>query len=143
MPAANYSTIVPSPPDAVFAFIANGENARSWRPGVLDIKLVSGNGVGAAYAQGVRGPGGRRIAADYEVTAFEPPHRLAFRATAGPVRPEGEYRVEAAPEGSRVTFTLSAQLGGIKGLLMGRSVQKTMDEEVRSLDRLAEAMKAG
>ena len=83
MPAATYSTIVPSPPDAVFAFIANGENARSWRPGVLDIKLVSGSGVGAAYAQGVRGPGGRRIAADYEVTAFEPPHRLAFRRDGG------------------------------------------------------------
>ena len=143
MPAATYSTIVPSPPDAVFAFIANGENARSWRPGVLDIKLVSGSGAGAAYAQGVRGPGGRRIAADYEVTAYEPPHRLAFRATAGPVRPEGEYRVEAAPEGSRVTFTLSAELGGIKGLLMGRSVQKTMDEEVHTLDRIAGAMAAG
>src|SRR6185436_14296336 len=125
MPSATYSTIVPSPPEAVFAFIANGENARSWRPGVLDIKLVSGSGLGAAYAQGVRGPGGRRIAADYEVTAFEPPHRLAFRATAGPVRPEGEYRVEAAPGGSRVTFSLSAELGGIKGLLMGRSVQTT------------------
>ena len=143
MPAATYSTIVPSTPDAVFAFIANGENARSWRPGVLDIKLVSGSGVGAAYAQGVRGPGGRRIAADYEVTAFEPPHRLAFRATAGPVRPEGEYRVEVAPEGSRVTFSLSADLGGIKGLLMGRSVHKTMDEEVHTLDRIAGAMAAG
>ena len=143
MPAATYSTIVPSPPEAVFAFIANGENARSWRPGVLDIKLVSGSGVGAAYAQGVRGPGGRRIAADYEVTAFEPPHRLAFRATAGPVRPEGEYRLEAAPEGTRVTFSLSAELGGIKGLLMGRSVQKTMDEEVHTLDRIAGAMAAG
>ena len=142
MPAASFSTIVASPPDAVFAFIADGENARSWRPGVLDIKLVSGSGVGAAYAQGVRGPGGRRIAADYEVTAYEPPKRLAFRATAGPVRPEGEYRVEAAPEGSRVTFSLSAELGGIKGLLMGRSVQKTMDEEVRSLDRIAGAMAA-
>ena len=143
MPAASYSTIVPSPPEAVFAFIADGENARSWRPGVLDIKLVAGSGVGAAYAQGVRGPGGRRIAADYEVTAYEPPRRLAFRATAGPVRPEGEYRVEAAPEGSRVTFSQTAELGGIKGLLMGRSVQKTMDEEVRSLDRIAGAMTAG
>ncbi|HEY4188961.1 MAG TPA: SRPBCC family protein [Candidatus Limnocylindrales bacterium] len=140
MPSASHSTVVPAPPEAVFAFIADGENARSWRPGVLDIKLVSGSGVGAAYAQGVRGPGGRRIAADYEITTFEPGRRLAFRATAGPVRPEGTYTLEAVPGGTRIDFALSAELGGLKGLLMGRSVQSTMNSEVASIDRIADAM---
>jgi uncharacterized protein YndB with AHSA1/START domain len=142
MPSSNHSTIVPAPPEAVFAFIADGENARSWRPGVLDIKHVSGSGVGAAFAQGVRGPGGRRIAADYEITEFEPGKKLAFRATAGPVRPVGAYTLAAVPGGTKVDFELRAELGGLKGLFMGRSVQSTMDSEVAAIDRIAAAMSA-
>jgi uncharacterized protein YndB with AHSA1/START domain len=140
MPSARHNVMVPAPPEAVFAFIADGENARTWRPGVLDVKHVSGAGLGATYTQGVKGPGGRRIAADYEITAFEPPRRLAFRATAGPVRPEGQYVLAAAPGGTAVTFSLSVELGGLKKLLLGGSVQKTMDAEVRAIERLATAM---
>jgi len=140
MPAATHTVTIPAPPDAVFAFLADGENAPSWRPGVLDIKHVSGSGVGAAYAQGVKGPGGRRIAADFEVTAYDPPHRLAFRATAGPVRPDGEYVLEPAPGGTTLTFSLHADLSGLKGLILGRSVQTTMDSEVHSIERIPAAM---
>ena len=32
---------------------------------------------------------GRPIPADFEIVQFEPGKRLAFRVTAGPVRPEG------------------------------------------------------
>ena len=143
MPSSSHSTIVPAPPEAVFAFIADGENAKAWRPGVLDIKHVSGSGVGATYAQGVRGPGGRRIAADYEITEYEPGRRLAFRATAGPVRPVGAYTLTPTPGGTKLDFELTAALGGIKGMLMGRSVQSTMDAETAAIDRIAAAMGAG
>lgn len=120
----------------VFAFVADGENAMQWRPGVLDIQHLSGEGMGAVYRQGVKGPGGRRIAADYEVTAFEPNRRLAFRAIAGPVRPEGEYRFVESGDQTTVTFSLEATLTGWKRLLMGRAVQSTMESEVHSLDAL-------
>jgi carbon monoxide dehydrogenase subunit G len=142
MPSSSHSTIVPAPPDVVFAFIADVENAKAWRPGVLDITRTSGSGLGATYAQGVRGPGGRRIAADYEITGYEPGHRLAFRATAGPVRPIGTYTLEAVPDGTKLTFELSAELSGLKGLLMGRSVQSTMNSEAAAIDRIATAMGA-
>jgi uncharacterized protein YndB with AHSA1/START domain len=143
MPSSSHSTIVPAPPDAVFAFIADGEKAMTWRQGVLDIKRTAGSGLGATYAQGVRGPGGRRIAADYEITEYEPGQRLAFRATAGPVRPTGAYTLEAVPGGTKVTFDLTAELTGLKALFMGRSVQSTMNSEVKSIERIASAMSAG
>jgi uncharacterized protein YndB with AHSA1/START domain len=140
MLAATHSTTIPETPDAVFAFVADGETAPRWRSGVLDITRVSGTGAGTVYKQGTKGPGGRRVDADYEVTTYEPPRRLAFRVIAGPVRPVGEYVFEAVPEGTRLTFSLSAELGGLKRVLMGSMVQSTMNAEVLAIERIAEVM---
>jgi carbon monoxide dehydrogenase subunit G len=38
--------------------------------------------------------------------------------------------------GTRLTFSLDAELGGIQRLLMSGAVQKTMDAEVKTLDNL-------
>jgi uncharacterized protein YndB with AHSA1/START domain len=124
------------PVNEVFAFIADGLNGPKWRSGITDIALVSGSGVGATYKQGVKGPGGRRVDADYRVTAYEPNSRLAFEAIAGPVRPTGEYILEPVADGTRLTFVLQAELGGIKRLLMSGAVQKTMDAEVEATEKL-------
>ena len=140
MPSATNTVTIARPPGVVFAFVSDGLNAPKWRSGVLDIALVSGSGVGAEWKQGVKGPGGRRIDADYVITAYEPGRRLAFRATAGPVRPTGDFTLEAVPEGTNLTFSLDAELAGIKKLLMGGQVQKTMDAEVAALARLKEVV---
>jgi len=136
MPTASSTVTINRPPAEVFDFVADGTTATKWRPGVLDVALVSGSGLGAQYKQGVRGPGGRRVDADYKVTAFVPAQRLAFAATAGPVRPTGEYVLEAVADGTQITFSLKADLGGLKGLLMGRAVQSSMDAEVGALATL-------
>jgi uncharacterized membrane protein len=142
MPSAQHSVSIRRPVSEVFAFVADGENAMRWRPGVLDVSHQSGEGLGAIYRQGVKGPGGRRIAADYEITAFEPDRRIAFRAIAGPVRPTGEYRFAAEGDGATVSLALDATLTGWKRLLMGRAVQSTMDAEVRNLDTLKSILEA-
>lgn len=134
MPAARHTVSIAEPASKVFAFLANGGNATSWRPGVLDIKHESGEGVGAIYRQGVKGPGGRRIAADYEITVFEPNTKLAFRAIAGPVRPVGEYLLEEAGGSTTLTFSLEAEVSGIKKLFMAGMVQRTMDAEVGAIE---------
>lgn len=142
MPSATHSVSIRRPIGEVFAFVADGTNAKSWRPGVLDVSHASGEGRGAVYRQGVKGPGGRRIAADYEVTAFEPNRRLAFHAIAGPVRPSGEYRFAQAGDGTTVSLSLEATLTGWKRLLMGRAVQSSMDAEVRNLETLKSILEA-
>jgi uncharacterized protein YndB with AHSA1/START domain len=142
MPAAERTITINRTPAETFAFVADGRNGPKWRSGVLDVDLVSGSGKGAIYRQGVRGPGGRRISADYEVTAFEPDRRIAFRAIAGPVRPDGSFVVAPAGEGSNLTFSLSAELGGLKRLLMGGAVQSTMDAEMKALDTLKALLEA-
>jgi uncharacterized protein YndB with AHSA1/START domain len=139
--AAN-EVVVERPPAAVFAFLGDAENDRAWRPGVLDIERVAGDGpgAGARYRQGVKGPGGRRIDADVETTAYEPDHLIAFRATAGPVRPEGRY--ELVPEdggATRVRFALTAELRGLK-VAMAPAVRRTMAGEVGHLEKLKQVL---
>lgn len=142
MPSAEHSVSVKRPVSEVFGFVADGENAMRWRSGVLDVARQSGEGLGAIYRQGVKGPGGRRIAADYEVTAFEPDHQIAFRAIAGPVRPTGEYRFTSEGGGTIVSLVLEATVTGWKRLVMGRVVQSTMESEVRNLDTLKQILES-
>jgi uncharacterized membrane protein len=142
VPTAKHSVIVKRPIAEVFAFMSDGENCPQWRSGVLDIKRVSGEGLGTRYAQGVRGPMGRRIAADYEISAYEPNDRIEFQTTAGPVRPHGRYDFETLDGGTRLTFTLEAELTGFRKLLMGSMVQRTMDAEVAALDAVKRLLEA-
>lgn len=136
MPAAARSIVINRAVDDVWTFVTDGANATRWRSGVLDLSKVSGSGVGEIWKQGVKGPGGRRIDADYEITAWAPGSRMAFRAIAGPVRPTGEYGFEQQDGGTRLSFSLDAQLSGLKKLLMGGAVQSTMNSEMAALDRL-------
>jgi uncharacterized membrane protein len=142
MAQARHFVTIKRPVDAVFAFIADGERCPEWRAGVLDIKKTSGDGVGATYSQGVSGPMGRRVAADYFITAFEPNRRIEFQTVAGPVRPHGRYDFEAVDGGTKLTFELDARVGGIRGLLMGSMVRRTMDAEVRALDNVKRTLEA-
>jgi uncharacterized membrane protein len=135
VPSAENSVVIDKPRSEVFAFVADHENDPKWRPGVADIKRASGEGQGAVYTQGMKGPMGRRIDADFEVTAYQPDTLLAFRTLAGPVRPEGSFRFEDADGGTRITFSLNASLGGAKKL-MTPMVAKSMRSEVAALDNL-------
>ena len=140
MPSASHSVTINRPASEVFAFVADGENAPRWRTGVLDIQRVSGQGVGAVYRQGVRGPGGRRIAADYEITSYQPDTLIAFRTIAGPVRTTGESRLEEVGGATTLRMSLRADLAGVKRLLMSGMVQKTMNAEVAAIDNLKRIM---
>lgn len=140
MPSAKRSITISRPIADVFAYVADGENGREWRSANIEIKHESGEGVGATYSQTVPGPMGRRIRADYEITDYDAPNRLAFKAIAGPVRPTGEYRLAKAGDGTKVTFSLDAKLSFLKRLLMSRSVQKSMDVEMSSLDKLKKVL---
>ena len=143
MPSAQHTVIIDRPPEAVFAYVLDGEKCPEWRSHVLDIKRLSGDGsVGTTYAQGVGGPMGRRIAADYEVTVCEPNRLLEFRTITGPARPHGRFEVAPEGSGSRLTLSLDANMKGLAALFLSGMVQKTMDSEVRNIERIKEILEA-
>ena len=99
MPSASNSITIERPAADVFAYVADGMNGPKWRPGILDIDLASGSGLGAIYRQGVKGPGGRRIAADHRyLDALE--HGAPFedpRLTQDWLRAKHERQLRQAP----------------------------------------------
>jgi carbon monoxide dehydrogenase subunit G len=142
MPRAENSPTIDRPPDEVFGFLANAENDVKWRPRVRDISRASGTGgVGTRYRQGMRGPLGRRILADIEITEHRPNEVIGFRGLNGPVRPAGRYEIEGADGGSRVRFVLEAEVRGVKKL-MAPMVQKAMNGEVSALDNLKRVLES-
>ena len=143
MPQAQRTVTIKRPVEAVFAYVADGEKCPQWRPGVVDIRRLSGDGgVGTTYQQGVSGPMGRRIAADYEITKSEPNRIIEFQTITGPARPHGRYEFESVDGGTRLTFALDAELTGLRKLLMDSMVRKTMESEVATLDKLKGVLEA-
>ena len=143
MPNAQRTIVIGRSPADVFAFFADPANDRSWRPHVKEIRADGAPGVGRRVHQVVEGPMGRGIAADIEVTAYDVPTRYAFQVVAGPARPRGEFRFIETATGTEVHFSLSADLGGLKGLLLSRPVQASMDGEMASLDTAKRVIEAG
>jgi uncharacterized protein YndB with AHSA1/START domain len=143
MPSAERTIVIDRPPDQVFAFFTDPANDRAWRPHVKEIAARGPAGVGSTIHQVVEGPGGRGIAADIEVTEFDPPSRYAFRVTAGPARPIGEFRFAPSGAGTSVMFSLRADLGFLKGLVLSRPVQSSMDGEMAALDQAKALIEAG
>lgn len=134
MPSAQRTIVIDRGPDQVFAFFADPANDQKWRPHVKEIVAEGAAGVGSRIHQVVEGPGGRGIAADIEVIAYEPPRRYAFQVVAGPARPRGEFLFVPSGNGTEVRFSLGAELGGFKKLLLSRPVQTSMDGEMAALD---------
>lgn len=140
--AANDITIA-RPVDEVFAFFANPENDPRWRPGLVKITHVSGDGVGARYAQQLKGPGGAPIKTETEVVGLDPPRRIEFTTVKGFIQPSGRFLFSEAAGGTTVRFELEVELGALKGLLMGPMVQKTMASEVGNLSRAKDVLERG
>jgi len=143
MPEAHRTIVIGRSPDAVFAFFTDPNNDPRWRPIVKKIAADGPVRVGSVVHQVVTGPGGRgSFPADYEVTAYEPPSRFAFRVIKGPVRPVGEYRFAPAGSGTEVSFSITAELGLITKLFLGKQVQNSMDLDVAALDKAKELVES-
>jgi carbon monoxide dehydrogenase subunit G len=143
MPSAQRVILIRTTAEAAFAFFADPANDLRWRPGVKEISAVGAPGVGGKVHQVVAGPVGRGIAADIEITAYDPPTHYAFSVIAGPARPKGEFRISPRASGVDVTFSLDAELGGWKKLLLGGPVQSSMDGEMAALDKAKALLEDG
>lgn len=139
MPEESNTVTIARPLAVVFAFLADAENDKQWRSGVIEIAKTGGQGVGTTYRQVVSGPGGRRVDADLEITGFQPDQRIAFKTTKGPVRPTGSYELGADNGDTQVTFRLEVQLSGLQKL-MAPMVSRAIKSEVAALEVLKQTL---
>ncbi|MEU1430738.1 SRPBCC family protein [Nocardia sp. NPDC005746] len=144
MPAATRTVTIARPIDHVFAFFADTTNSARWRSGVKEITAEGEPAVGTIYRQTVSGLGGRGIPADVEITEYLPNRAVVLHGIAGPLRPTVTYTfVPVGEAATEVTFSLWAQLSGLKKLFMSGPVQKTMTAEVSGLDRARTLLETG
>ena len=124
------------PVEQVFEFVLDGVNNPLWRPSVVDIKQLAEKpyGVGSAFKQGLKGPGGR-IDGDYQITECKSNEVIRFQVTAGPARPTGVYHFESDGKSTSVTFILDFQAKGL-AKLMEPMIQSSMKGEVGTLANL-------
>lgn len=142
MAHAEHSVTVHRPIGEVFAFLADGMNEPKWRPEVITIRRVSGTGLGAVYAQTMKGPAGRKIAGDFRITRYDEPTRMDFEVIAGPARPTGTYILRDTGSGStEVTFSMDLKPRGLM-MLMTPMLNRVVKAEVGNLDHLAAALGA-
>ncbi|HLX58650.1 MAG TPA: SRPBCC family protein [Ktedonobacteraceae bacterium] len=143
MAHAESTITIHRPVDEVFEFVLDGTNNPKWRPAVLDIQRVPGkpSDVGAVYKQGLKGPGGRRIDGDYEITECQPNQFIKFQVIAGPARPTGAFRFESTGNSTQVTFTLDLASKGF-ARLMEPMITQTMRSEVATLANLKSYLEA-
>ena len=136
MAHAEGTVTIDRPVQTVFNFVLDGTNNTRWRPAVTDIHLTSGQplGVGSTFKQGLKGPGGR-FDGDYEIVESRPNEWIKFQVTAGPARPAGTYKFEAAGNSTRLTFTLHFEPKGLAKLLEPM-INKTMQSEIGTLANL-------
>ena len=133
MAHAEGSITIERPVDQVFDFISNGMNNPKWRPSVMDIQPVPGKP--STFKQGLKGPGGRRIDGDYEITESKPNELIRFQVIAGPARPIGTYKFERVGNSTRLTFTLDFEPKGI-AKLMDPMINASMRSEIAMLSNL-------
>ncbi|WP_432401837.1 SRPBCC domain-containing protein [Wukongibacter sp. M2B1] len=111
MAYAKTTVLINRPISEVFEFILNGENNKLWRPTVVDIKRNSDKltsvGVGTVFLQGMKGPNGMRINADYEIIECDRDKNISFQVLNGPYRALGIFKFESHDKGSMVTFSMS------------------------------------
>ena len=114
---ARATTLIGRPPDEVFAFIADPANDRRWRS-----YLVSSRGhasaVGDVVTQTYEARGQTKVI-ELEVTEFSPPDRLSYRYR-GPERVRISLQCRPEDGGTRVSFSVAAELGGLVSLASGR-----------------------
>jgi uncharacterized protein YndB with AHSA1/START domain len=134
------TVVIDRPIDAVFAFLADGENDPKFSPRVLEIRKTTEGppGVGTVYESTVK-DAGMKTHRKFELTEFEAPTKIrwAERSKNAVTAPEGGYDLEPAGDGqTRVTVHNVLEGHGFGKLIAGfalRSAQKGADDFARSI----------
>lgn len=104
---------IPLPREHVFAVAARPEHMPLWNPAVLESEVVGEMERGATVLQRIELLG-RCYEAEYRVSRYEPPRRVTYTSTVGPVEVEGTMRFAAASGGTLVRWGV---LGDCRGFL--------------------------
>ncbi len=111
--------IVRAPVQKVFDYLVELENWPRWQSDMKESRIVAGERgkVGAKY-QYLSKAMGQTFNSTVQLSRVEPGRLVEFEGEwVGMIRPNGAYRVEAVPEGSRVTLNPHPETRGFGSLI--------------------------
>jgi uncharacterized protein YndB with AHSA1/START domain len=133
-------------PEEVFAYIDQLDRHAEWQGNLISTRVETEGPtrVGSRAVDRRRVPGGPRDI-PYEVTELDPPRKVSFRGTAGPVRPVGTVTVEPVGDGSRSRVSIELDLVGHGlGKLVAPFARRQAAREVpQDQEQLKERLEAG
>ncbi|HEY7933583.1 MAG TPA: SRPBCC family protein [Solirubrobacteraceae bacterium] len=135
------TVVIERPIEEVFAFLADGENDPKFSSRVIEIKQTTDGqpGVGTIYASTVK-DAGVKTKREFEITEFQAPSKIRWSERSKNLVgvPEGGYDLEAAPEGTRLTFFNVLEGHGLGNLFAGMALRSAR----RGADAFVAAIKA-
>ena len=133
---------VDEPLEDAFAFVGDFANAEAWDPGVESSQRDGAPvGVGTRYDLTVVF-GDRRLPMTYEVTVFDPPHRVVLRGTGSTVTAVDDIRFEPTPSGTRIRYMADLRLKGLRSMaepLMRGRFEETGTQAIAGMTAAFEA----
>jgi uncharacterized protein YndB with AHSA1/START domain len=142
MPSAERTITIAAPLDKVFAFFTTPENDMQWREELVKATPEGPMGLNTIIRQQVSAPVVGEVAADTQITAWDPPNGYAFKVIAGPIRPEGTIGFADVEGGTAVTFKLAVDIRGPQKFLFSKPTQSSMDATVAALDKVKAILEA-
>ncbi len=140
MPSAERTITIAAPIEDVFAFFTNAENDIKWREELVEATPEGPMGLNTIIRQQVSAPVIGQVAADTQITAWDPPNGYAFKVIAGPVRPEGTISFAPIGDngdgGTAVTFKLAVDIRGPQKFVFSNPTQASMNATVAALDKV-------
>jgi carbon monoxide dehydrogenase subunit G len=132
------------PLEEVFTFVGDFANAERWDPGVASSRALTDGPVrvGSRYELTVMF-NGRRLPMTYEVTAYDPPHRVELRGTGSTVSALDDIRFEPTERGTRIRYTADLRLRG--PFRLGEPLLRSRFEEIgrRAMEGMRTSLEVG
>jgi uncharacterized protein YndB with AHSA1/START domain len=136
------STLIHKPVKRVFNFISTPENDSRWQAGTPETKQTSQGPMGQGSTfQSMSQDRGRPIENNYEVTAFRPDRKFAFKSVSTQI--SISYIFDSVEAGTRLTATLQPPdpVGILKlaGPFLARQFRRQFAGDIARMKKLLEA----
>ena len=107
--------VVTASVEDAFDYVANFESCEEWDPGVVSSKRDGPGPAGSGTTYSVLVDfNGRSLPMTYEVTAWEPPHRVVLVGTGSTVRGVDEITFSPEPGGgTRISYRADIRMRGL------------------------------
>lgn len=137
------SIFINLPQQEVFDYVTDPANDKKWRKSSISAEWTSEGTVGVGSTQhAVDKFMGRNLESDSEVTVWDPPNEFGWKSVGGPVPFELSLKLTPEGEGTRLSFSGQAEIGGFFKLaegLAGKQMEKQIDGDFNNLKKVLES----